>query len=76
MDTETEKYLVPYSETRTRKSHQFKYRMYRISKAFLSFIFPRSICEWNSMPSEIVKFGSLQSFKIKLANYFKLVMQS
>ena len=32
MDIEAEKYLVPDSETRMRKSHAFKYRIPRINK--------------------------------------------
>ena len=39
MDTEAEKYLVPDSETRTRKSHAFKYRIPRISNDVLKFSF-------------------------------------
>ena len=46
MGTEAEKYLVPDSETRTRKSHAFKYRIPRISKNVFQFsFFQRSICE-------------------------------
>ena len=72
MDTEAEKYPVPNSETRRRKSHAFKYRIPRIIKDVFKFsFFHRSICEWNSLPSEIVNSGSLQSFKIKLANHSK-----
>ena len=63
MDTEAEKYLVPNSETKTRKSHAFKYRIPRISKDVFKFSFlTRSICEWTSLSSEIVNSGSLQSF--------------
>ena len=41
MFIEAEKYLVPIanSETRTRKSHTFKYRIPRISKGLLKFSF-------------------------------------
>ena len=64
MDIEAEKYLVPNSETRTRKSRAFKYRIPRISKDVFQFLFfPRSICEWNSLPSGTLNSVSLQSFK-------------
>ena len=39
MDTETEKYLLPNSQTRTRKRHPFKYRIPRISMDFFKFSF-------------------------------------
>ena len=74
MDTEAEKYLVPDSDTRTRKSHAFKYRIPRISNDVLKFSFflgPNQ-CERNSSPSEIANSGSLQSLKIKLADYFNM----
>jgi len=58
IDIETEKYLVPNSETRTHKSHAFQYEIPIISKDIFKFsFFPRSICKWNSLPSAIVNLG-------------------
>ena len=71
MDTETEKYILPNSETRTRKATHLNIEYLELAWMFLSFFFPRSIWEWNYLRSEIANSGSLQSFKIKLANYFK-----
>ena len=62
------------SETRTHRSHAFKYRIPKIyrNNAFKFSFFPtRSIGEWNSLPSETVNSKSLNCFKTNLANYLK-----
>ena len=68
VDMKTETFLVPNSENRAHRSHANT----QISKDVFKFSFsPRSICEWNSLPSEIVNSKSLNCFKTNLANYLK-----
>ena len=70
IDVATEDYLQLNNETRTCGSHSFKYRVLKISKDVFKFsFFPRTIKEWNSLPSEIVCADSLSQFKNNL-NYF------
>ena len=68
VDMKTETFLVPNSENRAHRSHANT----QISKDVFKFSFsPRSICEWNSLPSEILNSKSLNCFKTNLANYLK-----
>ena len=72
VDIKTQKFLVPNSETRTRRSHAFKYRIPQISRDLFKFsFFPRSICEWNTLLSDIVNSKSLNCLKTNLVNYLK-----
>ena len=58
VDINTEEHLIPNSELRTRNSHAFKYRMPKVSKDVFKFsFFPRSITEWNSLPTDLVVLG-------------------
>ena len=60
VDIKTEKFLVPNSETWTRWSHAFKYRIPKIRKDVFKFsFFLKSICEYSSLPSAIVNSKSL-----------------
>ena len=70
VDVNTEQHLIPNSEMRTRKSHSLKYRIPKVSKDIFKFsFFPRSISEWNLLPSELVNSQSLNEFKSKLDCY-------
>ena len=43
----------------------------RSKKDVFKFSFlPRTICEWNSLPDDIVNITSVNSFKSKLVNSF------
>jgi len=60
-DINTEEHSIPNNEKRTRNSHAFKYRipMPKVSKDVFKFsFFPRSITEWNSMPTDLVNWES------------------
>ena len=58
VDINTEEHLIPNSELRTRNSNAFKYRMPKVSKDVFKFsFFPRSITEWNSLPTDLVVLG-------------------
>ena len=53
VDFKTEKFLVPNSETWTRWSHAFKYKIPKIRKDVFKFsFFLISISEWNSLPCD------------------------
>ena len=64
-------HLKPNYERRTRGSHDFKFLVPRTKKDVFKFsFFPRTICEWNSLPDDIVNITSVNSFKSKLVNSF------
>ena len=64
-------HLKPNYERRTRGSHDFKFLVPRSKKDVFKFsFFPRTICEWNSLPDDIVNTTSVNSFKSKLVNSF------
>ena len=66
------KYLTPATETRTRGSHGFKYFVEHTSNdVFKCSYFPRTVREWNSLPSDIVSAKSLDIFKSMLRSYLK-----
>ena len=70
IDIDVDLYLQPHTERRTRGSHNYKYRLDKATKNvyFYSF-FPRTIRQWNSLPSDIVDENSLDLFKSKLSNF-------
>lgn len=64
-------HLKPNYERRTRGSHDFKFLVPRSKKDVFKFsFFPRTICEWNSLPDDIVNITSVNSFKSKLVDSF------
>ena len=66
------KYLTPATETRTRGSHGFKYFVEHTSNdVFKCSYFPRTVREWNSLPSSIVSAKSLDIFKSMLRSYLQ-----
>ena len=71
IDIRTENYLKLNNETRIRGNHSFKYRVPKISKDVFTF-FPRTIKEWNSLPSDVVCADTLFKFKNNLNDYFDI----
>ena len=71
-DITTEDHLKPNSEKRTPYSHAFKYRMAEVSKDVFKFsFFPRSITDWNSLPTDLVNCEPLSDFKLNLGKHVK-----
>ena len=68
MDINLENLLSRNHELRTRRSHVFKYKvpMAKIDTFKFSF-FPRTIAEWNTLPSDVVNSSSLNTFKSKIS---------
>ena len=65
-------FLNPATETRTRGSHGFKYFIEHTSNdAFKYSYFPRTVREWNNLPSDIVSSKSLDIFKSMLSAYLR-----
>jgi hypothetical protein len=72
VDIDSSKFLIHSFENRTRRSHQFKFRIpYANKDVFKYSFFPRTIADWNCLPEEIVTSRSLDSFKSNLAAFFK-----
>ena len=64
------KYLAPATETRTRGSPDLKYFVEHTSNDVFKYsYFPRTVREWNSLPSDVVTAKSLDIFKNKLNDY-------
>jgi len=59
-----EDYLIPNRERRTRGSHDFKFIVPKGHKDIFrfSFIFPRTITEWNKLAKETVTSQSLLGY--------------
>ena len=71
IDIDTRKYLIQHSESRTRGSHQFKFRVPCANEDVFKFsFFPISIADWNCLPEAIVSSSSLETFKYKLTASF------
>ena len=67
----TSKYVVFNSEKRTRGSHNFKYVLPKINKDVFKYSFyPRTIKDWNSLPSILMNTNSYESFKSKLEEFY------
>ena len=72
---DTSKHLVFNSEKRTRGSHNFKYVLPKINKDVFKYsFFPRTIKDWNSLPSILVNTNSYESFKLKLEDFYPKAM--
>jgi hypothetical protein len=68
------KYLKLATETRTRGTHTFKYYVEHATKDVFKYsYFPRTVREWNGLPSDIVTAKSIHSFKIKLNDHLRAV---
>jgi hypothetical protein len=61
-------YLPPLAQTRTRRSHDYKYQRYQPNVQVFQFsLLPRTIPQWNLLPAEVVTAPSLDLFKQGLA---------
>ena len=71
IDFNTERYLIPHTESRTRGSHPLKYQIPKAKKYVFKYsYFPRTIKDWNNLSHDIVLANSLNEFKMKLDSYF------
>ena len=70
IDIDTDAYLHPNTELRTRASHNYRYLQDKATKnTYFNSFFPRTIRHWNSLPAEIVETNSFEVFKTKLSSY-------
>ena len=71
IDIDTDAYLHPNTELRTRASHNHRYLQDKVTKnTYFNSFFPRTIRHWNSLPAEIVETNSFEVFKPELSSYF------
>ena len=72
IDIDSREYLIQHSESRTRGSHQFKFRVPYANKDVFKFsFFPNTIADWNCLPEAIVSSTSLEIFKYRLSAFLK-----
>ena len=72
IDIDSREYLIQHSESRTRGSHQFKFRVPYANKDVFKFsFFPKTIADWNCLPEAIVSSTSLEIFKYRLSAFLK-----
>jgi hypothetical protein len=71
LDMNLEDHLIPHTETRTRASHSFKFRVPRIKKdVYRKFsYFPKTIKEWNELPENVVISDSVELLKSNLNDF-------
>ena len=74
IDIDTDSFLRPHAESRTRASHSYRYRQDIATKNlyFYSF-FPRTLRQWNNLPADIVESNSLSQFQSKLSDHLSHV---
>ena len=74
IDIDTDSFLRPHAESRTRASHSYRYRQDKATKNlyFYSF-FPRTLRQWNNLPADIVESNSLSQFQSKLSDHLSHV---
>ena len=54
----------------TRANHCFKFQHYQSkTDVYRNSFFPRTVPEWNNLPSTIAESDKIDSFKYKLTNY-------
>ena len=76
IDIDSREYLIQHSESRTRGSHQFKFRVSYANKDVFKFsFFPKTKADWgtdwNCLPEAIVSSTSLEIFKHRLLAFLK-----
>ena len=72
IDIDSRKYLIQHSESRTRGSHQLKFRVSYANKDLFKFThFPRTISDLKCLPEAIVSSSSLQCFTFNLSAFLK-----
>ena len=74
IDIDTDSFLRPHAESRTRATHSYRYRQDKATKNlyFYSF-FPRTLRQWNNLPADIVESNSLSQFQSKLSDHLSHV---
>ena len=73
IDIDTRKHLIHHPESRTRGSHQFKFRVPCASKDIFKFSFlPRTIADWNCLSEAIVSSKSSEMF----IGYYQLFLNN
>ena len=74
IDIDTDSFLRPHAESRTRASHSYRYRQDIATKNlyFYSF-FPRTLRQWTNLPADIVESNSLSQFQSKLSDHLSHV---
>ena len=71
IDIDSREYLIQHSESRTRRSHQFKFRVpYANKDVFKVSFFPKTIADY-CLPEAIVSSTSLEIFKHRLLAFLK-----
>ena len=59
---------LEHTDSRTRSSHGYTFRVQRAQTDELKFSFaPRTIIEWNSLPASVVDADSVETFRSRLA---------
>ena len=72
IDIDSREYLIQHSESHTRGSHQFKFRVPYLNKDVFKFsFFPKTKADWNCLPEAIVSSTSLEIFKHRLLAFLK-----
>ena len=72
IDIDTRKYSIQHSESRTRGSHQFKFRVPYANKDVFKFSFlPKAIADWNCLAEVFVSWTSLETFEYRLSAFLK-----
>ena len=65
IDIDIREELIQRSDSRTRGSHQFKFRVPYANKDVFKFsFFPKTIADWDFLPEAIVSSTSLKIFNI------------
>ena len=71
VDIDRESYLHSTNIRSTRGSHNFKYHTYQANTdIFRSSFFPRSIQEWNHLPSHVVNSPTLATFASRITSHY------
>ena len=70
LDIDVDLYLSRQNESKTRGSNNFKYMKKSTTKnTYFNSYFPRTIREWNALPSTIVEADSLARFQSGMRDY-------
>ena len=71
VDINKETYLHSAAIRSTRGSHNLKYHTYQVNTdIFRNSFFPRSIQEWNHLPSHIVNSPTLDTFRNRIISHY------
>ena len=74
IDIDTDSFLRPHAESRTRASHSYRYRQDKATKNLYSYsFFPRTLRQWNNLPADIVESNSRSQFQSKLSDHLSHV---